>query len=562
MRPKKVLNIHTPDILLQERISNALRISPLVAQILINRNMRTPEEARQFLLVNEESFFDPFLFRDMEQAVRRIKTAAVNGEHVLVFGDYDVDGITSLTVLKSTLRKMGIHVDHYIPHRVKEGYGLSDSIVALAKEKGATLLITADCGTSSYEEVRALQDEGIDVIITDHHEPSRETLPPALCVINPKVKHSGYPFRELAGVGVVFKLCQALTGNRCLDDLDVVAVGTIADVVPLISENRVIAQLGLEKLRSTNRPGLRALMTASRLHEKKMNAGYVSFILGPRINASGRVDTPEVSLELLMSQDQVEAGRLAQTIEGFNRQRQKIEGKIFEEAKELINKEINFKDHKVIVVAGDDWHQGVLGVVASKLADRFYRPTILISKKEGSCKGSGRSIKNFHLFDALMECSGCLETFGGHSHAVGLVIPHDNIDDFRTRINAFAHHKLMIEDLLPSMDVDMEANLGVFTLELCRQLQQLEPFGAANPEPLFYTKDLSVKGMPQALGKETLKMWVSDGVTTLPAIGFGMAGLRQELMASTAFDMVFTPRLDSWNEHESVILEIEEIFLR
>lgn len=562
MRPKKVLNIHAADLLLQKQISDYLGVSPILAQILINRNIRTPEEARRFLSVTEGSFFDPFLFRDMAGAVRRIKTAAVNGEKVMVFGDYDVDGITSLTLLKTTLKRIGINVEHYIPHRVKEGYGLAGSIVSIAKEKGVSLLITADCGTSSFDEISALKEAGIDVIVTDHHEPSQEVLPPALCFINPKVKNSGYPFRELAGVGVVFKLCQALTGTRCLDDLDVAAVGTIADVVPLISENRVIAKLGLERLTSTVRPGLRALMAASRIHEKKMNAGYVSFILGPRINASGRVDTPEVSLELLMSEDPLEASKLAQTIEGFNRQRQKIESKIFEEAQELINKEVNFKDHKVIVVAGDDWHQGVLGVVASKLADRFYRPTILISKKDGACKGSGRSIKNFHLFDALMECSGCLETFGGHSHAVGLVIPHDNIDDFRSKINEFAHHKLMIEDLLPSMDVDMEISLGVLTIDLCRQLEQLEPFGAANPEPIFYTKNLSVKGMPQALGRETLKMWVTDGKATIPAIGFGMSGLKESIMASGSFDMVFTPRLDNWNDHESMILEIEEIFLR
>ena len=562
MRPKKVLNIHAPDEHLQEHLSAVLHISPLVAQVLINRNIRTFEEAKQFLSVGEDAFFDPFLFRDMDSAVRRIKTACTNGEKVLIFGDYDVDGITSLTLLKSTLKKMGLDVVHYIPHRIKEGYGLGDSIVALAQEKGISLLITVDCGTSSFDEVLALQEAGIDVIITDHHEPSQEVLPPALCCINPKVKNSGYPFRELAGVGVVLKLCQALTGTGCLDDLDVAALGTIADVVPLVSENRVIARLGLARLTSTMRPGLRALMTQSRLHEKKMNAGYVSFILGPRINASGRVDTGEVSLELLMSQDSREADKLAQTVEGFNRQRQKIEKKIFEEAQALINKEVNFKDQKVIVVAGDDWHQGVLGVVASKLADRFYRPTILISRKDGSCKGSGRSIKNFHLFDALMECSGCLETFGGHAHAVGLVILHENINDFRSKINQWAHQKLMIEDLLPCMDVDMETSLGIFSLDVCRQLQQLEPFGAANPEPLFFTKNVSVKGVAQSLGRETLKMWVSDGVTTLPAIGFGMSGLKESIMASGSFDMVFTPRLDTWNENESIILQIEEIFLR
>ena len=506
MASHKILNIARPDLNLQQKLSKELNISDITAQILINRGITGSALARKFLDPSAADFSDPFAFKDMLDAVDRVRKAIQNQEKVMVFGDYDVDGVTSVALLKSVLKGLGLEASHYMPHRVKEGYGLSREILKIARENNISLLITVDCGISNAYEVAQLKKHGVDTIITDHHEPSVDKLPSAAeAVINPKVKGCGYPFRELAGVGVAFKLCQALTGDKLSGYLDLVALGTIADVVPLTGENRVIVKEGLKVLSQAKRPGIRALMERAGILNKKFTTTFASFILGPRLNASGRMDSPEASLHLLLSQDKGEAETLAQLLEQYNRERQRVESKIIEEAEAVINKEVNFKDHKVIVVAKEDWHQGVLGVVASKLADRFYRPAIVISLSEGVCKGSGRSIKNFHLFSALGECSKFLESFGGHAHAAGLTITRESIKDFRESINRLAHDKLSIEDLLPGIDIDMEAGFAGLNLKSVAELQRLEPFGASNPEPLFITRGLKLKGEPRDLARETIK---------------------------------------------------------
>ncbi|MDD4893777.1 MAG: single-stranded-DNA-specific exonuclease RecJ [Candidatus Omnitrophica bacterium] len=563
MRSHKILKIASVNAHLQNSFSKSLGISKILSQILINRGINTIEEADKFLKASPAHFLDPFLFTDMHKAVNRIKKAARDKEKVMIFGDYDVDGLTALALLKETFSKIGIDAAHYIPHRVKEGYGLNKNAIHFARQKGITLLVTVDCGTNSNEEVRELRRHNIDVIVTDHHEPVDQDMAlSASAIINPKIKGSRYKFRDLAGVGVSYKLCQAITGKSLVEDLDLVALGTIADVVPLTGENRVIVKEGLVKISNTKRPGLKALIDISRIKGKKMTSGFVSFILGPRINASGRMDTAEVSLNLLMSRSDKEALELARAIDAHNRQRQKVEEKIMAEAHDLISSEINFKEHKVIVIAKEGWHQGVLGIVASKLADKFYRPTIVISKTMGLCKGSGRSIKNFHLFEALAECKDSLNSFGGHSHAVGLIITDTNIKNFKDRINHFAREKLVLENLLPSLDIDMELSLSSLNEEIIAGFEALEPFGTGNPEPLFYTRGLKVKGEPQVLGRETLKFWVTDGKITSQAIGFGMAGFKDALINADTFDFVYTPRIDTWQGQGSVILEGKDIFFR
>ncbi len=544
-----------------DALSRALGISPVLAQLLLHRGIRTPEEGKRFLDAGISCLHDPSLFKDMPKAVSLVRETLAAGGKVLVAGDYDVDGITSLAVLTHALLRLGTTPEYYLPHRVKDGYGLNHKVVTFAREKGVSLVITADCGTSNHEEIAQLKASGISVIVTDHHEPSLAGLPAADAIINPKLEGSGYPFRELAGVGVAFKLAQALCGDPLTDDLDLVALGTIADVVPLVDENRAIASLGLSVLSRTTRVGLRALMQSSRMGQK-LSTTAVSYILGPRINASGRMDTADVALQLLMSRHPQEADILASAIEQFNRQRQKVEGRIMEEALAMIEREVDFRKEKVIVVAKEDWHHGVLGVVASKLADRFYRPTIVISKGEEGCKGSGRSIKNFHLFHALKECADTLREFGGHSHAVGLTVEKGNIAQFKERINRFAHETMTVEDLLPAIEADMELFLHQVTPELSREIGRLEPFGAGNPQPLFWCGGLSVKGTPQALARETLKFWATDGKVTLPVIGFGMANLRDSLAAAASVDLIYTPKIDSWQGDDSVILEAEEIIVR
>jgi len=563
MRSHKVLKIASPDAHLQNTLSRELGISKILSQILINRGINNIDEAERFLNASPDHLLDPYLFSDMQNAINLIKKAAKNKKRVMIFGDYDVDGLTALTLLKETLSKIGLDAIHYIPHRIKEGYGLNKNTLNFARQKGVALLITVDCGTNNNEEIQELRRHNIDVIVTDHHEPLNHDV--ALCasaIINPKIKESRYKYRDLAGVGVAYKLCQAITGKKLLEDLDLVSLGTIADVVPLTGENRVIVKEGLNKLAHTKRPGLKALIEISRIKDKKMTSSFVSFILGPRINASGRMDTAEIALNLLMSETDEEAREFARAIEVHNRQRQKIEEGILEEAQDLIDREINFKEHKIIIIAKENWHQGVLGIVASKLADKFYRPTIVISKIGTLCKGSGRSIKNFHLFQALLECKDFLKTFGGHSHAVGLIITSDNIEDFKNKMNRLAKERLVLEDLLPSLDIDMELSLSDLNEKIITEFEGLEPFGTGNPEPLFYTRNLRVKGEPQVLGRGTLKFWVTDGHVTSQAIGFGMASFKDSLVSADRFDLVYTPKIDNWQGRGSVLLEGKDIFFR
>jgi single-stranded-DNA-specific exonuclease len=389
----KILKIASPNTPLQDVFRKELNISGILAQILINRGINNVEEAEKFLYPDLDHLLDPYSFSDMRHAVRLIKKVIKNKQKVMVFGDYDVDGLTALTLLKATLSKTGLNVVHYIPHRIKEGYGLNKNTVHFAKQKGIKLLITVDCGTNNHGEIKELRRSNIDVIITDHHElVNKEAHSYPCAIINPKIKSANYKYRDLSGVGVAYKLCQALTGQILKDDLDLVSLGTIADVVPLTGENRVMVKEGLLRLSQTERPGLKALVEISGIRNKKITSDFVGYILGPRINASGRMDTAETALALLMSQAQAEAERLVRIIETHNRQRQMIENKILEEAQDLIDREINFKEHKIIVLAKENWHQGVLGIVASKLADKFYRPTIVISITSDLCKGSGRSV--------------------------------------------------------------------------------------------------------------------------------------------------------------------------
>ncbi len=562
MAGHKILNIRAPDPYLQDILSRELGINPVVAQILANRGINSVKGAAEFLNTSSDLLLDPFTFRDMPKAVDLIRKASVKKDTVLICGDYDVDGLTSVALLKSMFFRLGIKALHYIPHRVHDGYGLNNKVCQFAREKHVKLVVTADCGTSNYEEVKQLRQDGLEVIITDHHELSHSNPPPASCLINPKTKDCPYKFKDLAGVGVAYKLAQALGGVTLEEDMDLVSLGTIADVVPLVGENRIIAKYGLEQIALAKRKGIKALVEVSSAQLREVNSYLVSFILGPRLNASGRVSSAEDAFNLLMSDNKEEADVLARSVDGYNRQRQKIESQILEEAADLVNKEVNFKDHKVIVVAGQGWHQGVLGIVAAKLADRFYRPVIVISIGDNYCKGSGRSIKNFHLFKALLGCQDLLRSFGGHAHAVGLVLAKENINDFRSQINILANSIMTVTDLMPSLDIDMELGFAQLSEELSWQIKRLEPFGSGNPMPLFLSRNLRVKGQPQLLSRDTLKFWATDGDNTFPAIGFGLGSFRQSLIDSGSFDLVYTLGIDTWQGNNSLILEVKDILCK
>lgn len=562
MPSNSILKLAVPNISLQNQLVRELGISRILAQILINRRITAPDAARSFLKASLSDLSGPQLFSDMPKAVGLVRKSVDRGEKIMVFGDYDVDGITSTVLLKNTLAGIGADVAYRIPHRVKEGYGLNPETVRMAVENRVKLVITADCGIANHREIAALRRENIDVVVTDHHEPQDNSLPAASCIINPKTKHSGYPYRDLAGVGVSYRFAQALAGSLLKEDLDLVTLGTIADSVPLTGENRIMVKEGLACLPQTARAGLRVLIDKAGIGNKKFNATYVSFIIAPRLNAPGRLDHAELSLKLLSSQDAAEAAKLAEELETFNRQRQKVESKILEEAEDLINRQVNFKKDKVIVIAKEDWHQGVLGIVASKLVDRFYRPAVVISLTDNLCKGSARSIRNFHLFDALMASKDLLNSFGGHAHAAGITITRDNIDEFRKSINKLASDRLKLEDLFPTRDIDLEVPLGDLNASLCRELEGLEPFGMANPEPLFYSRNLKLKSQLRLLNRGTLKFWVTDGAFTFEAIAFGMSQLKESLIKAESFDLIYTPKIDSWRGEESIILEVKDIFLK
>lgn len=556
---QRIWNIAQPSHALQEELSRKLGISRILATLLINRKIATPEDAERFLRPSLTSLFDPYQMPDMIQAVARIKQAIDRKEKIFLYGDYDVDGLTSLALLESQFAKLGVKTSHYIPHRVKEGYGLNKEAIAHIEKLKTDLVITVDCGISNFKEAEELKRHGIDLVITDHHEVSDERIPQSVAAVDPKRHGSCYPFRELAGVGVAYKLAQCLMDDFCEDDLDLVLLGTVADMVPLVSENRTLVKQGLLNFHKTKRPGLRALLEATSIKAKPITTTAISFILAPRINASGRVDSAHTSLELLLTQSKERGQELAQVLSKHNQERQKFERQIMEEATDIIGREVNFKDHNVIVLAREGWHPGVLGIVASKIMDRFYRPTVVISVKDGLCKGSCRSIKNFHIFDALWDSKDLLESFGGHSHAAGILISREKISEFKNRINHVAKQKLLLEDLLPSLDVDMEVSFADVTIDVVRDIENLAPFGNGNPEPVLFTRGLRLKGAPQVYSRDTLKFWCTDGHATHSVVGFGMGSLSQALVEAGTFDLIYTPAADGWNGEDAIQLEMRDI---
>ncbi|MFH1622553.1 MAG: single-stranded-DNA-specific exonuclease RecJ [Candidatus Omnitrophota bacterium] len=550
--------IKEPDLEIVESLSKSLGVNKIFSQILANRGIKTEKQARSFLNSGLEDLRSPFTIKDMDKTINRIREAISDKERILIFSDYDVDGITSCAILEDVLRKLGADVSHYIPHRIKEGYGLSQNTVKISRKQNIKLLLALDCGIKSFKEVESLNKYKIDTIIIDHHQPENGSLPSAYAIINPKRSDSSFEFKGLAAVGLVYKLICALDKNNTKKYLDLVCLGTIADVMPLIDENRIIVKNGLDLINNTSNFGIKALIEASGLKDKEINPGRVSFILAPRINASGRVDSAEVSLNLLLSNSYNEAKEYASHLNMHNRLRQKIEEGVFKEALELVEK-MHFKDNYVIVLSKEDWHIGVLGIVASKIADKFFRPTIVISFKDKLGKGSGRSISGFHLFEALLGCSKHLKDFGGHSYAVGLSIEKDKLGDFTTAINNLAKDKIELDLLRPVLDIDAKLPLEFLNHDLIEQIQGLSPFGSGNPKPIFCSHNLTVKSSPTILARDTVKFWVTDGERTYEAIGFGFKDFAPYLTPSRKIDLAYNLSLDNWQDINSILLEVKDL---
>ena len=539
-------------------ISEKFNINKIIAKILLNRGITDIEKIKVFLEPNRSNFYDPYLINDMEIAINRIIKAIENKEKVIIYGDYDVDGITSTTVLKKFLEERGLETGYYIPDRLDEGYGLNMNAMDYIANEKYTLMITVDCGISGIEEVDYIKKLGVDVIITDHHEPLEE-LPKALAVIDSKRKDNTYPFNQLAGVGVVFKVIQAISNKLGLDEkeylkyLDLVCVGTISDIVPLVDENRVIAKLGLMLVNVTKNIGLKTLLKASGFTTCDENT--VSFGIAPRINACGRMGNAIEALELLLTEDSKKAEELTYRLNEYNRQRQEIEKNIFKEAMEQIEGE---KQNDVIVVGHENWHHGVIGIVASKITEIYFKPSILLCFEDGIAKGSGRSVPGFDLHGSLCMCSSLLEKYGGHAMAVGLTLNQNNLKAFKNKLEEIAKEN-KVNEIVPVIYIDAQITNKDFNVDFVKQIKQLQPFGESNKVPVFIYKNLKIDSIRTLTEGKHLKLTLKDDNTIINAIGFNMGHLGNEFLIGDKVDVVGNIEINSFNGKDAVQINIKDI---
>ena len=547
-----------------DRLQEKFKINRLLATILANRGI-TEEKARVFLEPTRNDFHDPFNMPDMDKAVERILKAKENKEKVIIYGDYDVDGITSITVLKSFLKDIGIEAAEYIPNRLNEGHGLNKEAIEKVAEEKYSLMITVDCGITGIEEIEYAKQYGIETIVTDHHEPTNE-LPQAVAVVDCKRKDNKYPFRELAGVGVVFKLTQAigitlkLQEKEYLKYLDIVALGTISDIVPLVDENRVITKLGLKLIEQTRNYGLKALVNSNGYG--RIDSTSISYGVAPKINACGRMGFANKALKLLLSKNIDEATEKLTDIIKFNNERQSLERKIYDEAIEKIEKEhLDNREISGIVLGGYGWHTGVIGIVASKITDLYYKPCILICFDEDSDigKGSGRSIPGFDLHDALMKCTDILEGFGGHSMAVGVAVSKNNFDNLKEKFEKLTN-EADIQNVVPVINIDMLLNIDEVTKSMVESLNLLEPYGEANKMPIFAFKNLKIDSIRALTEGKHLKLTLkSNNNTYVDAIGFNLGYMVEEYRIGDRVDVVGNLEINSFNGVDSIQINLKDL---
>lgn len=543
-----------------ERIEKSFNISKLVASIIAGKGLKTDEEIEVFLHPRRTDFHNPFLMPDMEKAANRIVEAIKNNEKVAIYGDYDVDGITSSTVLHRFLKDRGLNTNIYIPNRLCEGYGLNAEEIKKIAEEGHTLMITVDCGITGKAEVELAKSLGIDTIVTDHHEPPEE-LPEAIAVVDCKRKDNKYPFRELAGVGVTFKLTQAISKILNLKEeenlkyLDIVCIGTISDIVPLVDENRTISKLGLMLLNQTKNVGLKVLLES--LGYKKIDSTAVSFGIAPRVNACGRMGHERVALELFLTDDVKRARELAKELNDFNTKRQEIEKRIFEEALEQIK---NGQEEKnpCIILRKENWHHGVIGIVSSKITEMYFKPSILMAIEGEDCKGSGRSIPGFDIHEALEKCNKTIKQFGGHSMAIGITVESANFEAFKSSVLNYAKEK-HIEDIVPVLNIDEKLQLKDITMKDVQDLALLEPFGEANKPPLFQINNVKIETIRTLSEGKHLKMDIKDDNTKFGTIGFNLGSLANEYKIGDKIDIAGYLEINSFGGRDSIQINIKDI---
>lgn len=545
--------------------SKKYKISYVMSVVLLNRGIETEEQVKSYISKSLESINNPKLLPDMEKAAKRITEAIEKKEKIMIYGDYDVDGVTSTSLLYSFLKDMGADVDYFIPDRIKDGYGLNILAVNKISKKGTKLIITVDCGISSFGEVELAKAQKMDVIITDHHS-CREKIPQALAVVNPKRSDSQYPFNALAGVGVAFKLILAVAMNmglntrECFDKyVEFAAIGTVADVVSLQGENRVIVHKGIQSLAKSNNFGLNALLKIAGADGKEIDSTTVAFMLSPRLNAAGRMGNAKLAVDLLLSKSEEEAYDLAVKLDETNKQRQKTELEIFREAVKMIEEDPDKDNKKVIVLAKEGWHHGVIGIVASRILEIYYKPCIIIACDGNIGKGSGRSVEGINLFDALTACEDLLTQYGGHAQAAGLSLNMDNFDAFVKKINTYISDNIKTEPI-KTLNIDCTVPSGFISIDSARQMSWLEPFGEGNEKPVFAVKGARVVSA-SAIGADgkhlRLRVDISGKITD--AVGFGFGEYAKYLNPDRVIDIAFNLDINNFMNNEKVQLIIKDI---
>lgn len=566
MKLKWIIDNEIDEVAVQ-KFSQELSVAPLVARILMTRGITTFEQARHFFRDGLNELHDPFLLKDMDQAVDRIVQAIQRNEKIMIYGDYDVDGITAVALMLWVFQELiGFKPQYYIPERLREGYGLSRNGIEYAHEAQISLLISVDCGITAHEEIALANQYGIDVIITDHHVPGPK-LPTAYAIIDPKRPDETYPFKELAGVGVAYKLLQGVVKRLEKNEdilrkyIELIAIGSAADIVPLIDENRIFVKAGLEKLLDTQVVGLQALFETSRLSTKSLGTGQIVFIIAPRINAVGRLGDAARALKLLTTADKTEAQEIARVLESENHQRKEIDEKTFDEALKLIeNMASDVEQEPAFVLSMEGWHSGVIGIVASRIVEKYYRPTILIAVENGVGKGSARSIPGFDLYDALKQCGDLMIGFGGHKYAAGLTIKSENIEAFQQQFMEVTRAKMDEDTLIPKLRIDSEIRLSQIDAKFVRIIKQLGPFGPQNMRPVFVARDLEVVGTPSVVGKNHLRFKVRQDSLVMDAIAFNLAHLKYRLAPGEKnLNMAFVIEENEYSGRVTIQLRVKDL---
>ncbi len=564
---KTLWKLKAPSSLASE-LASAAGLSPLEAQILMNRGISEVKSVSSFLLPRLNDLTDPLMFKDMKEAVALILEALNNREPITVYGDFDADGFTSTALLHNFFSSLGVPAFYYIPDRLTEGYGLHAGALARIAEKGSGLLITVDCGATHGDEIVHAGSLGLKVVVTDHHQ-VREDFRPLCPVINPQRPDCHFPFKHLAGVGVAFFLAVALraalreTGwfrHRPEPDLknylDLVALGTVADMVPLLDQNRILVKAGLERIGQSQWPGIQALVQLAHVNPASVSSADVAYRMAPRLNASGRMGEAEVGVMVLTAGQPGQAVHLAKRLEAMNAERQLIERNIMEEIENACLLPENIEDRRTIVVAGKGWHRGVLGIVASRLLEKYHRPVVVLDVENGTASGSGRSIPGFNLYRALTRLAHLFERYGGHEHAAGLALKASRVDALTWELENLAQKELKEEDLFHSIQVDAEVRFEELGLGLTRRFTSLSPFGPGNPEPLFYSRSVEVVES-RIVGERHLKLKVKQGQTVFEAIGFGLG--EKHPLDGKLINIVFSPQIDRWRGYEKIQLRLADL---